>query len=127
MPGHIGTSIVINSSRMLGRDPKELNDEQMLQLRARLAQMGLPTDGASDEDIRQAMILQAESFRDQAPMTAAQAATTILNGVREGQWRILVGEDAALLDQMVREAPLDTYEPSFLDRLHAKGVFQFTP
>ena len=80
-----------------------------------------------DEDIRQAMVLQAESFRDQAPMTAAQAATTILNGVREGQWRILVGEDAALLDQMVREAPLDAYEPSFLDRLHAKGVFQFTP
>jgi NAD(P)-dependent dehydrogenase (short-subunit alcohol dehydrogenase family) len=117
MPGHIGTSIVINSSRMLGRDPKELNDEQMAQLRARLARMGLPTDGASDEDIRQAMVMQAESFRDQAPMTAAQAATTILNGVREGQWRILVGEDAALL----------AYEPSFLDRLHAKGVFQFTP
>ncbi|MEP6660406.1 MAG: SDR family oxidoreductase [Acidimicrobiales bacterium] len=127
MPGHIGTSIVINSLRMLGRDPKELNDEQMVELRERLAKMGLPTDGASDEDIRQAMVLQAENFRDQAPMTAAQAATTILNGVRERQWRILVGEDAALLDQMVREAPLDAYEPSFLDRLHAKGVFQFTP
>src|SRR5258706_1391532 len=115
MPGHIGTSIVINSLRMLGRDPKELNDEQMVQLRERLARMGLPTDGASDEDIRQAMVLQAESFRDQAPMTAAQAATTILNGVREGEWRILVGDDAVLLDQMVREAPLDAYEPPFLD------------
>ena len=29
MPGHIGTDIVINSNRMLGRDPKEMSDDQL--------------------------------------------------------------------------------------------------
>ena len=33
-------------------------------------------------------------FRNTAPTTAAEAATIILDGVRAGQWRILVGEDA---------------------------------
>ncbi len=34
-------------------------------------------------------------FRDNAPMSAAQAATIILDGVRADTWRILVGDDAA--------------------------------
>ena len=33
-------------------------------------------------------------FRDKAPLSAAEAATIILDGVRSGTWRILVGEDA---------------------------------
>ena len=49
---------------------------------------------ASDEDLRNAMVALAEGFRDNAPTTAAQAATIILDGVRAGEWRILVGDDA---------------------------------
>ena len=37
-------------------------------------------------------------FRDSAPLSAAGAATIILDGVRSGAWRILVGQDAVALD-----------------------------
>jgi NAD(P)-dependent dehydrogenase (short-subunit alcohol dehydrogenase family) len=36
MPGHIGTSIVINSGKILGRDPKEMSDDQLAEARARM-------------------------------------------------------------------------------------------
>lgn len=38
-------------------------------------------------------------FRDKAPLSAAQAAAIILDGVQSGAWRILVGEDAAIVDE----------------------------
>lgn len=126
MPGHIGTSIVFNSAKAHGRDPKELTDEQLAQLRERLARAGLPVEAASDEDLRQGVLQQAEAFRDNAPLTASAAATIILDGVRKGDWRILVGEDADLLDRMVRDNPLDAYEPGFMQRVHAHGALLFT-
>ena len=49
-------------------------------------------------------------FRDNAPTTAAQAATVILDGVRAERWRILVGDDAVGLDRLVREHPEEAYE-----------------
>jgi len=48
-------------------------------------------------------------FYDSAPLGAAGAATVILDGVRSGAWRILVGEDALRLDQYVRAHPEDAY------------------
>jgi hypothetical protein len=60
-------------------------------------------------------------FRDNAPMTPAQAATVILDGVRRDAWRILVGDDAQALDRMVRESPETAYETSFLHALQAQG------
>jgi len=126
MPGHIGTSIVFNSGRYLGRDPKDLTEEQVGQIRERLARQGIDASGASDEDIRHGVQVRAELFRDAAPMTAAHAASVILTGVREGRWRILVGTDAELLDRLVRETPEDAYEPMFADRLQAQGVFGAT-
>jgi NAD(P)-dependent dehydrogenase (short-subunit alcohol dehydrogenase family) len=124
MPGHIGTSIAINSSRMHGKDPKELTGEQVNELRGRFTRSGLDVSGASDEDIRREMQVRAEQFRDNAPMTAAAAAAVILAGVRAGEWRILVGEDAVLLDQMVRTAPHEAYEPDFMERLLDQGAFE---
>lgn len=126
MPGHIGTSIVINSSRAHGRDPKELTEDDLQQLRERLARTGLDLSAASDEDIRLGMQAQAEAFRDNAPMTAAEAAEVILDGVRAKRWRILVGTDAAILDSMVRQHPEDAYEPTFMERVHAQGALTFT-
>ena len=117
MPGHIGTSIVINSSKILGRDPKEMSDEELQEARARMEQLGFPVDGVTNDQIRQFMILRAEQFRDDAPVTAAEAATVILDGVRKQQWRILIGEDARVLDELVREAPEEAYEPSFMEKL----------
>ena len=101
MPGHIGTSIVINSGKILGRDPKEMDDEQ----------------------IRQALVAIGENFRDAAPMTAAEAAAVILDGVREERWRILVGKDAHVLDRLVRESPEDAYGQPFMDKLQKEASF----
>ena len=61
-----------------------------------------------------------ESFRDDAPMTAAEAATVILEAVSAGKWRILVGEDAQVLDEMVRTEPEEAYTPEFYERMRAR-------
>ena len=119
MPGHIGTSIVINSGRILGSDPKEMSDEDLAEARENLLGRGLDVANATNEQIRQALVMMGEMFRDAAPMTAAEAAKVILDGVRERRWRILVGEDAAILDRMVREEPENAYEREFMDRLVA--------
>jgi len=126
MPGHVGTSIVLNSSAILGRNPKEMTEDQLLQIRDRSARSGLDLSFASDEDLRQGMQARAEAFRDEAPLSAADAATIILDGVRSGEWRILVGEDAVVLDELVREFAHDAYEPSFMERVRARGFFSFT-
>ena len=125
MPGHIGTSIVINSGKFFGRDPKELTPEQLQDVRVRLARRGLDVSGASDDDLRVGMQMQAEMFRDAAPTRAAQAATVILDGVRAEQWRILVGDDAVGLDELVRTHPGDAYDDAFLPLLRARGLFAF--
>jgi hypothetical protein len=46
-------------------------------------------------------------------MTAAEAATVILDGVKAERWRILVGDDAHKLDERVRQAPEKAYTPEF--------------
>ena len=123
MPGHIGTSIVLNSFRYLGRAPKDLTEEQVAQIRKRSEGQGIDLSAASDEDIRQGAQMMAELFRDAAPTTAAQAAAVILDGVRHDRWRILVGADAELLDGFVRETPEAAYEPEFAQRVQAAGAF----
>lgn len=124
MPGHIGTSIVFNSGSYFGRNPKELTDEQIAQLRQRFDAEGADMSTASDEDLRNGMVAIAEAFRDNAPTSAAQAATIILDGVRAGEWRILVGDDAHRLDEAVRADPVNAYEPEFFEGLQrSQGVF----
>ena len=120
MPGHIGTSIVINSSKQLGSDPKEMTDEEIDEARSAIEARGVDLAGATNEQIRAALLQQAEGFRDDAPMTAEEAATLILDGVRAGRWRILVGEDAHVLDEMVRSDPENAYTREFYDRLVAR-------
>jgi hypothetical protein len=56
-------------------------------------------------------------------MSAAEATSVILNSVKRGDWRILVGADAAILDEMVREIPTDAYLPDFMGRVQARGAF----
>ena len=123
MPGHIGTGIVINSSRILGRDPKEMSDAQLEDARERMERMGFALGEATNEQVRQGLQMIGEAFRDAAPMTAAAAAKVILDGVREERWRILVGTDAEVLDRLVREAPEEAYEASFMERLQSQSTW----
>jgi hypothetical protein len=51
-----------------------------------------------------------QGFYDTAPLSAAGAADIILDGVRSGAWRVLVGEDAHRLDRYVRAYPEDAYD-----------------
>lgn len=118
MPGHIGTSIALNTSKVLGKHgPLEMNAEEVAQVRNLMVQRGLPVGTLPDDAIRAAMHQQALDFRDNAPVTAAQAANIILDGVRHDRWRILVGEDAHALDRAVRDAPELAYEPEFTARV----------
>ena len=120
MPGHVGTSIIINSGKILGRDPKEMSDDDLDAARERIARLGFDASGASNDQLRQVLQQRAEKFRDDAPMTAAEAARVILDGVREERWRILVGEDAHVLDELVRDEPEEAYEPAFMEKLMAR-------
>jgi NAD(P)-dependent dehydrogenase (short-subunit alcohol dehydrogenase family) len=109
MPGHIGTDIVINSRRILGgSEPDAMNADELAQAREQMVRRGLPAN-ATDDDVRNVVRMMGEIFRDNAPMSAAEAAKAILDGVRAGEWRILVGVDAKKLDEAVRADPLKAY------------------
>jgi NAD(P)-dependent dehydrogenase (short-subunit alcohol dehydrogenase family) len=86
MPGHIGTDIVINS-----------------------VSTNMTSELGGTEEARQMAEAFGTAFRDNAPMSAAEAATVILDGVRAGKWRILVGDDAHKLDERVRSDPESVY------------------
>lgn len=114
-PGHVGTDIVANSLRAHWREPERMSDAQVEELippapRAGLTQAGMLPEGASADDLRQMLVRMNADFRDKAPLSAARAAAIILAGVRSGAWRILVGEDAAMIDAAVRAKPDASYD-----------------
>jgi NAD(P)-dependent dehydrogenase (short-subunit alcohol dehydrogenase family) len=122
MPGHIGTSIVINSGKVLGKgEAMDMSAKDVARMRDQLVKRGFPVGEVEDDQIRAIMHQLGIIFRDYAPTTAAQAAQIILDGVRNDEWRILVGEDAKVLDRMVRESPENAYEKSFMEALQAAG------
>ena len=86
MPGHVGTGIAGNTMRILA------------------------PDGDLDELARQIN----DGFRAAAPVSASEAASIILDGVRHDAWSILVGDDARALDEAVRSDPLAAYGPDGL-------------
>lgn len=95
MPGHVGTSIVTSSMRY----------------------------GANELDPETTTLLEeaSKAFREHAPTSAAEAATTILDGVRADRWRILVGDDAHRLDEAVRAQPEAVYDdPAIIQLLFAE-------
>jgi NAD(P)-dependent dehydrogenase (short-subunit alcohol dehydrogenase family) len=110
MPGVVSTDIATSSRRALGLPEwEQLSDAELLEQipdigRAILIGMGLLAEDFSADDLRRAIPrlkaeLQGKGF------TAAQAATIILDGVRSGAWRILVGDEAEMLDEQVRANP----------------------
>src|SRR5580700_2656169 len=110
MPGVVTTDIAENSRRALGLPAfEELGDAELMEMipetaRAILVATGLLAEGFSADDLRQAIPRLKEEFRDTG-FTAVKAATIILDGVRSGAWRILVGGEAKMLDEQVRANP----------------------
>jgi NAD(P)-dependent dehydrogenase (short-subunit alcohol dehydrogenase family) len=116
MPGVVlGTDLDVNSRRALGLPAwEELSDAELLEQlpevgRAGLIAMGLLAEDFGADDLRELIPRLKKEYQDKG-FTAAQAATAILDGVLSGAWRILVGEEAKLLDEQVRanpDAPFD--------------------
>ena len=110
MPGMVNTGIAENSRRALGLPEwEQMSDAELLELipeagRAVLVATGVLAEDFSADDLRRAIPRMKEEFQDQG-FTAAQAATIILDGVRSGAWRILVGDEARMLDEQVRANP----------------------
>lgn len=98
MPGHIGTQIALNTLREFGDDSAV---------------------GGGNEAYQEAKT-RGEMFRDNALTSAADAAKVILDGVREENWRILIGPDAEALDDAVRKSPKSAYEGDFGMSIFAK-------
>ena len=116
LPGHVGTDIVTNSLMARGLPaPERMSDAQAEEIvppkaRNMLIQAGVLPAGATAEDLRQFLVRGNADFRDKAPVSAAQAATIILDGVRAGTWRILIGKDATMIDAAVRAKPEASYD-----------------
>lgn len=121
MPGHIGTQIAANSMSYHGQDPGSMTAEQIDEIRKQLADSGLPVGNLPDNDIRGLIAQQAQAFETEAPTTAVTAAEIILDGVKNDRWRILVGDDAHVLDAAVRANPEEAYERSFTEDVLARG------
>jgi NAD(P)-dependent dehydrogenase (short-subunit alcohol dehydrogenase family) len=122
MPGHIGTGIASNSRKIHGgSDSDAITARQIAFARARIASMGRDVSGMSDEDIRKIIAERERRFTEDAPTSAAEAATIILEGVKADRWRILVGSDAHIIDEMVRASPEQAYDTDFFEDFAAKA------
>jgi NAD(P)-dependent dehydrogenase (short-subunit alcohol dehydrogenase family) len=115
-PGHIGTSIPLNSRKVqTGADSDAMNGAQLAWARARLASTGRDAFNVSDEEVRAVVAARERRFVEDAPTSASEAATIILDGVKADRWRILVGQDAEAVDERVRRSPEQVYEIDFFE------------
>ena len=98
-----------------GTESDRLSADELVLSRQRLSATGVDTAAMSDEDIQALAAERARKFLEEAPTTAAQAAKVILDGVKAEHWRILVGDDAKLLDTRVRQDPEHAYDAEFFE------------
>ena len=127
MPGHIGTSIPLNSRKIQsGNLSNEMDAQQIAQARARIASMGRDASSLSDDDLRKMVAERERRFLEDAPTSAAEAATIILDGVKAEKWRILVGKDAHQIDEMVRQSPERAYDLDFFESFATKAGWRIT-
>ncbi|MBT4521162.1 MAG: SDR family NAD(P)-dependent oxidoreductase [Halieaceae bacterium] len=119
MPGHIGTPLLANSGKIVsGFDPENLTDEDLQLFSVLLGKEDQGKEMGVDE-IKAMLENMMSAFAEGAPTSASEAVAIILDGVREERWRILVGDDAKIIDQSVRSDPEQAYEQSFMDTLRA--------
>ena len=120
MPGHIGTAIAINSRKVLsGNDSDEMTAEQLSRARKMMSGFSPEAANLTDEQVQALVTEQGRRFQEEAPTSAAEAATIILDGVKAERWRVLVGADAHTMDEFVRKEPEQAYEPDFFTRMTA--------
>ncbi len=107
LPGTVVTGLGRNSDRILRHSPDPTPAADASGLRDYLLNLGVPAADAGEPDLQRISAILREVF-----MTPAdEAARLILDAVREGRWRILVGEDAWDVDEQVRALPEAAYGP----------------
>ena len=111
LPGSVGTDILDNTRRAHGLPgPEDLSDEQTEEAREFLVSAKLVAPDASPGEVRKTLVRLEKEGKDKAPLSAAEAAAIILDGVRSGAWRILVGKDVAFVDERIRSRPESAYD-----------------
>lgn len=117
MPGHVGTEIITNSSKILGHNPPEnWTHDEVEKARTRWTIAGLDhVQEMDDVQIRAEGQREIENNRAMG-LAPEEAANIILDGVKNKTWRILIGKDTESLDLLVRESPDAAYDPDFVDR-----------
>jgi hypothetical protein len=112
----VGTDILANTRRAHGMPgPEDMSDERTAEARDFLVTAKLVAPGAPPEEVRETIARLERAAKDRAQLSAAEAATIILDGVRSGAWRILVGKDAAFVDERVRSAPESAYDYDYAE------------
>ena len=111
LPGSVGTDILANTRRAHGMPgPEDMSDEQTEETRDFLVTAKLIAQDASPQEVRKTLIRLETEGKDKALLSAGEAATIILDGVRSGAWRILVGKDVVFVDERVRSRPESAYD-----------------
>jgi NAD(P)-dependent dehydrogenase (short-subunit alcohol dehydrogenase family) len=111
LPGSVGTDIIANTRRAHGMPgPEDMSDEKAEEIREFLVTAKLVARDAPPDEVRRTLVRLEREGNERALLSAADAATIILDGVRSGAWRILVGKDAAFVDERVRSKPESAYE-----------------
>jgi NAD(P)-dependent dehydrogenase (short-subunit alcohol dehydrogenase family) len=111
LPGHVGTDIITNTLRAHGHPTAAtMSQAELDEAKVKMAEAGLDIEGKSDDELRELIASITSQFKEKAPVSAAQAATIILDAVRAGTWRILIGKDAKLIDERVRANPAGAYD-----------------
>lgn len=117
LPGHTGTGILTNSRAVLGRNqPQDWDTKDCAEMRSRWQIAGNENaKDMTDDEVRAAGQLEVDQLLEEG-MPPAEVAQIILEGVRQKQWRILVGADTESMDELVREDPNAAYDPDFVLR-----------
>ena len=103
MPGHIGTSIMLNGTGSEGDNGRRTVGRMF----------GMDVDNMSDDQIAATIETAGTAFRDDAPTSVEHAVQVILDAVKTERWRVLIGDDAVSLDALVRAHPEEAYESNF--------------
>lgn len=120
IPGGVGTDIAVNTGRILGyKRPKDMSDEEIAQAREAWERIGYGDPGMDNDQMRRAAEDRIVNFA-KGGLTPAQGAEIILQGVKDENWRILLGKDAEALDRAVRKYPLEAYDLDFNKRVMAE-------
>ena len=115
MLGQLATKLSGNTASYLGtRQPRDMTEEELRA--AQSATNGLMSAMPLAE-FKDALQERYYGKNHSAPTTPTQAAKEIWDAIERGEWRIVVGPGARLLDEAVRANPRGAYDDGLVERL----------